>query len=125
MYLYRCSAEVFYPDAMEVMQLLLAAMQTEAQTANDTATFDYVLPACARISKALGPQFEPFLPHVMPPVLRAATEVVEFSMVDVDAVREVCCVLRCVVCDTFSRCDALIYCYIMRCILILRLCIPM
>ena len=74
---------------MEVMQLLLSSMRADGQdaaTANDMATFDFVLPACARIANALGAQFEPFLPTVMPPLLQAASQVTEFSMVDADEV---------------------------------------
>ena len=47
-------------------------------------SFDYVLPACARISKALGSDFEPFLPMVITPVLVGATQEIQFSMEDAD-----------------------------------------
>ena len=36
---------------------------------DDDTTFDYILPACARIAKALKAQFEPFLALVMSPLL--------------------------------------------------------
>lgn len=45
-------------------------------------TFEYVLPACARIAKAVGPRFEPFLPLIMTPLLVGATQVIQFSMED-------------------------------------------
>ena len=47
-------------------------------------TFEYILPACARIAKAVGAQFEPFLPLVMTPLLAGATQITQFSMEDAD-----------------------------------------
>jgi hypothetical protein len=47
-------------------------------------TFEYILPACARIAKALGTQFEPFLPVMMAPLLAGATQAIQFSMVDAE-----------------------------------------
>jgi hypothetical protein len=52
------------------MQLLIEAMGQD-----DDATFDYILPACGRISKALKRHFEPFLPLVMAPILAGACQV--------------------------------------------------
>lgn len=52
-------------------------MDTERDT-----TFEYILPACARISKALTTQFEPFLPTLMEPLLAGAKQEIQFSMVD-------------------------------------------
>ena len=72
--------EVFAQDAQEVMEILLTAMGQ----CDDDITFDHILPACARISKALGANFRPFLPLVMTPMLTGAREVISFSMVDAD-----------------------------------------
>ena len=47
-------------------------------------TFDYILPACARISSVLGSGFSPFLPFVMEPLLKGAMQEIQFSMVDAD-----------------------------------------
>lgn len=41
----------------------------------DDITFDAILPACARISHALGDKFEPYLAIVMEPLLRGAQQV--------------------------------------------------
>ena len=46
--------------------------------------FDYILPACARISKAMGSQFEPLLPRVMELLLQGANQPTNFSMVDAE-----------------------------------------
>jgi hypothetical protein len=43
--------EIFAPDALEIMQSLVGAMELDR---NNDCTFEYILPACARISKALG-----------------------------------------------------------------------
>lgn len=48
------------------------------------STFDYILPACARISRALTSQFEPFLPALMEPLLAGAKQEIQFSMVDAE-----------------------------------------
>lgn len=44
-----------------------------------------MLPACARIAKAVGGvKFEQFLPYVMTPLLVGANQEIKFSMVDAD-----------------------------------------
>jgi hypothetical protein len=58
---------------------LLQALDTERDT-----TFDYILPACARISRALTTQFEPFLPALMEPLLAGAKQEIQFTMVDAE-----------------------------------------
>ena len=47
-------------------------------------TFEYILPACARISSVLGAGFTQFLPFVMDPLLKGAMQEIQFSMVDAD-----------------------------------------
>lgn len=61
------------------MNILIHAIELDRE--NDM-TFEYILPACARISKALESRFEPFLPLVMGPLLVGATQVIQFSMED-------------------------------------------
>jgi hypothetical protein len=70
---------VFSGDALEVMTLLVGALS--ADTGSDS-TFEYILPSCARISRALGAHFEQFLPIVMQPLLAGATQEINFSMED-------------------------------------------
>jgi hypothetical protein len=81
-------AELFFTDAREIMQLFINAMSGQ-DSDKDTSTFEHILPACARISKALGVHFEPFLPAVMDPLLRGANQATEFSMVDAEEGDEV------------------------------------
>jgi hypothetical protein len=84
-------AELFLPDAVEIMEILMEAMAASAAAdaaggarAADDTLFDYILPACCRIAKALGERFSPYLPYIMPAVLGAAAAVVEFTMEDAD-----------------------------------------
>jgi hypothetical protein len=72
--------QTFSQDALEIMQELLGAMKAD-QEAQDI-TFEYILPACARISKALGPAFEPYLELVMTPLLHGANRTIECTIVD-------------------------------------------
>lgn len=61
---------------------MLLTNSFQNQEADQETTFQYILPACARISKALGAYFEPYLAVVMTPLLQGATQTVNFSMVD-------------------------------------------
>jgi len=74
---------VFAPDALEVMQTMIGAMQSsDGKFGDNDITFDYILPACSSISKALGANFVPFLPYVMDPLLAAATKIISIVIED-------------------------------------------
>ncbi|KAK2719944.1 importin-5-like [Artemia franciscana] len=84
-------ADKFSPDASEVMDLLLRSQTSVGEMADDDPQLGYMISAWARICKILGPQFEPYLPMVMPPVLRAASIKPEVALLDseeVDAVED-------------------------------------
>ena len=72
---------IFGPDAMQIMHLILSAMSVSGNFDSDT-TFEYILPACARISKTLGAEFEQFLPAVMAPLLASAAQEVQCVVED-------------------------------------------
>ena len=76
--------EVFFTDAREIMALFITSMKrgTGTESDADMSLFDHVLPACARISKALGVHFEPYVQTFMEPLLIGANQETEFSMVD-------------------------------------------
>lgn len=86
--------EKFCADATDVMELLLRTQTGEMQLADDDPQMAYMISSWARICKILGPQFEPYLPFVMGPVLKAASlkvmrdefSVVEFSVVEFSVV---------------------------------------
>ncbi|KAI1286009.1 Importin-5 [Halotydeus destructor] len=79
----------FCSDATDVMDMLLRAQTGEIQLADDDPQMSYMISAWARICKILGPQFEPYLPYVMGPVLRAANIKIEVALLDRDDVSTV------------------------------------
>lgn len=81
----------FVPDATDVMNLLLRQQTGDEKLAEDDPQLAYMISAWTRICKILGPQFEPYLPFVMGPVLRAAEIKIEVALLekeDVSAVSE-------------------------------------
>ena len=66
--------DVFRQDAAEVMGVLkqLAEAGEGGQTDSDDPTTGYMLQAHARICKTLGEEFVPYLPYVMPGLLKSA-----------------------------------------------------
>lgn len=70
----------FAPDALEIMQELLNAMEADKEAQD--ITFEYILPACARMSKALGADFGPYLDLVLTPLLQGANKTIECTIVD-------------------------------------------
>jgi hypothetical protein len=80
-------ADTFSSDALAIMNCLITAMNSEAaalgsKSGSGDITFDYILPACARMSKALEARFVPFLSLVMSPLIVGATQEIKFSMED-------------------------------------------
>jgi hypothetical protein len=47
-------------------------------------TFEYILPACARIAKAIKHDFLQYLPLIYPPLLAGANQEIQFSFEDAD-----------------------------------------
>ena len=77
-------ASVFTADAQEVLGILMADVQGSAATQDMDDAFEYVLPACVRISKALGASFEPYMQLVMPPLLHGAAQVITCTVEDAE-----------------------------------------
>ncbi|KAK3251341.1 Importin-5 [Cymbomonas tetramitiformis] len=76
----------FYNDAVEVMDLLMRLQQTEME--DDDPTVSYMLQAWARLCKCLKSAFLPYLPQVMPPLLKSAQLKTDVTVRDVDEVDE-------------------------------------
>ena len=76
-------AQAFAADAKEVMDLLLA-QQEGLELEPDDPQISFMLQACGRICKCLGPQFQPYLPFVIPPLLRSAQIDPELQVTDAD-----------------------------------------
>lgn len=65
-------------DALQILHFLLHFIEADPE-----GSFEFALPACARISKVLKTDIVPFLPTIMTAVLRGATQEIHFSMEDV------------------------------------------
>jgi hypothetical protein len=74
----------FVKDAGEVMDLLLRTQVGENGMAEDDPQLSFMISAWARICKILGPDFEPYLPMVMGPVMKTAGMKPEVTVVDQD-----------------------------------------
>ncbi|XP_054709669.1 importin-5-like [Uloborus diversus] len=74
--------EKFLSDASEIMDLLLKVQTNAAPIAEDDPQLSYMIAAWARICKILGKAFEPYLPYVMQPVLKAAAIKPEIAFVN-------------------------------------------
>lgn len=81
--------ERFCNDASDVMNMLLRTQTGEDQLADDDPQLSYMISAWARICKILGTQFEPYLPFVMPPVLKAASFKIHVALLDQEDVTAV------------------------------------
>ena len=75
--------ETFGPDAKEVMDLIIASQQGQEMDADDPQV-SFMLQACGRICKCLGEHFQPYLPYVIPPLLRSAQIDPELHVTDAD-----------------------------------------
>jgi len=61
---------LFREDAIEVMQMLVAE---GLEMAGDDPSITYLHQACGRMCRCLGPEFAPFLPALLPGLLRSAS----------------------------------------------------
>ncbi|XP_055334387.1 importin-5-like [Paramacrobiotus metropolitanus] len=78
--------EKFFQDANEVMQMLLKTQTGEEEVAADDVSYSYYINAWGRICRILGREFAVYLPMVMGPVMKAAEQKAEISVVDEDDV---------------------------------------
>ncbi|KAN0081729.1 Armadillo-type fold [Tylopilus felleus] len=73
--------DVFRPDARALIDALIN-IQNSPIDPSDTLLATYLMATWAKICQALGPEFEPFLPVVMPPLLNAASAKADVSIYD-------------------------------------------
>ena len=71
--------EKFAPDAHDVM-----VMMSQTQFKGDDPQTEYIVNAWPRICKCLGPDFVPYLEHVMPLLLESAAKKPDVQMQDAD-----------------------------------------
>uniref|UniRef100_A0A023FS80 Putative karyopherin importin beta 3 n=1 Tax=Amblyomma parvum TaxID=251391 RepID=A0A023FS80_AMBPA len=81
--------EKFIADASDVMDMLLKTQTGDIEISEDNPQLSYMISAWARICKILGKQFEPYLPYVMGPVLKAAALKPEIALMDSDDMKVV------------------------------------
>ncbi|KAI0566660.1 Importin beta [Gracilaria domingensis] len=74
--------EKFSPDADAVMKMLVNTAAAHADDPDDPQSF-YLMQAYARICRCLKASFIPYLPHVMPRLLEAASQKPDITVLDV------------------------------------------
>ncbi|KAL1918162.1 uncharacterized protein VTP21DRAFT_3428 [Calcarisporiella thermophila] len=72
--------EVFAPNASDFIDLLVQTQQSITEA--DDPQISYLLGAWARVCKVLGTDFVPYLPVVMPPLLKSAQLKPDFAILD-------------------------------------------
>jgi len=75
--------DVFRPDANTFVELLMR-IQNSPVDPDDTMLGHYLIATWAKVCQAMGEEFEPYLPVVMPPLLIAASAKADVSLYDED-----------------------------------------
>ncbi|EMD36115.1 hypothetical protein CERSUDRAFT_156882 [Gelatoporia subvermispora B] len=75
--------DIFRADAETFIQLLMR-IQNSPLDPGDTMLTHYLIATWAKVCQAMGPEFEPYLPVVMPPLLLAANAKADVSIFDED-----------------------------------------
>ncbi|KAI0827529.1 ARM repeat-containing protein [Trametes gibbosa] len=73
--------DVFRPDSRTFVELLMRIQNSPADP-NDTMLGHSLIATWAKVCQALGEEFEPYLPVVMPPLLRVASSKADISIYD-------------------------------------------
>ncbi|KAJ3554370.1 hypothetical protein NM688_g3146 [Phlebia brevispora] len=75
--------DIFRPDSATLIEQLMR-IQNSPHDPADTMLDHYLIATWAKVCQALGPEFEPYLPVVMPPLLTAAAIKPDLSIYDDD-----------------------------------------
>ncbi|KAK2464446.1 hypothetical protein APHAL10511_003594 [Amanita phalloides] len=75
--------KVFMPDAIVLIELLMRIQKSPIDP-DDTQLQHYLIGTWAKVCQAMGPEFEPYLPIVMPTLLNAASVKADISVFDGD-----------------------------------------
>ncbi|KAI0712864.1 armadillo-type protein [Cerioporus squamosus] len=73
--------DVFRPDSRTFVELLMR-IQNSPVDPSDTMLSHFLIATWAKVCQALGEEFEPYLPVVMPPLLRVASSKADISIYD-------------------------------------------
>ncbi|KAI0919362.1 hypothetical protein AcV7_006120 [Taiwanofungus camphoratus] len=79
--------DIFRPDANAFVEHLMR-IQNSPVDPSDTMLGHYLIATWAKVCQAMGPEFEPYLPVVMPPLLLAASAKADVSIYDEDEAPE-------------------------------------
>ncbi|PIL26735.1 hypothetical protein GSI_11149 [Ganoderma sinense ZZ0214-1] len=79
--------DVFRPDSRTFVELLMR-IQNSPVDPKDTMLSHFLIATWAKVCQALGEEFEPYLPVVMPPLLRVASSKADISIYDDDEEHE-------------------------------------
>ncbi|TBU51233.1 ARM repeat-containing protein [Dichomitus squalens] len=75
--------DIFRPDSRTFVELLMR-IQNSPVDPNDTMLSHFLIATWAKVCQALGEEFEPYLPVVMPPLLRVASSKADISIYGTD-----------------------------------------
>ncbi|KAF9023442.1 ARM repeat-containing protein [Hymenopellis radicata] len=73
--------DVFRPDAQTLVEVLVGISKTPSDP-NDTQLAHYLMGTWAKVCQALGPEFAPYVPVVMPGLLQMASKKADVSVFD-------------------------------------------
>jgi len=73
--------DVFRPDSSTLVELLIRIQKSPADP-TDTQLGHYLIATWAKVCQAMGPEFEPYLPVVMPSLLQTASAKADVSVYD-------------------------------------------
>ncbi|KAJ7247863.1 armadillo-type protein [Mycena haematopus] len=73
--------EMFLPDAHKLVDLLMRIQKSPVDP-HDTQLGHYLIATWAKVCQAMGPEFEPYLPVVMPTLLATASAKADISVYD-------------------------------------------
>ncbi|KAJ3506180.1 hypothetical protein NLJ89_g7010 [Agrocybe chaxingu] len=73
--------DVFRPDSKTLVELLMRIQQSPVDP-NDTQLSHYLIATWAKVCQAMGQEFEPYLPVVMPSLLATASAKADLSVYD-------------------------------------------
>lgn len=80
-------SDKFCNDAGQIMNLLLQTQTGEVVLDDDDPQLSYMITSWVRICKLLGAKFEPYLPMVMPQVMKTASLSVEMAILDQEEIK--------------------------------------
>ncbi|TFK20034.1 ARM repeat-containing protein [Coprinopsis marcescibilis] len=75
--------DIFRPDSSSLIESLMR-IQNSPRDPNDTQVMHYLISTWAKVCQALGPEFEPYLPVVMPSLLTTASAKADINVYDED-----------------------------------------